>query len=271
MTAPDPNLVYDVGMHDAADSAYYLSQGYRVVAVEANPHFAERAERRFVREIGEGRLTILNLGIAPGEGEATFWVCEDHSDWSSFDREIAAREGAGHHPIHVPLRPFREILEEHGIPRYCKIDIEGNDHICIDAMTPDCRPPFVSVELSPRPLLERLRELGYDRFKVIHQLSFTTPNRLFYALKAGIPEPRMRESLEWANRLVRRQRDRGWRFAVGSSGPLPERTRGRWLDEREAQSLYQELERARRDGRAAPNDWFDVHATTQETLTQTCS
>ena len=267
MTAADPDLIYDVGMHDGADSAYYLRHGYRVVAVEANPAFVERATLRFAREVDDGRLTILNVGIAPGEGEATFWICEDHSDWSSFDREIAARDGARHDPIKVPLMPFSEILERQGVPHYCKIDIEGNDRLCLDAMTPDRRPPFVSVELSAQPLLERLRELGYDRFKVIHQLSFTAPNRALYALKERVPHPRLRESFEWANRLVRRQSDHGWRFAVGSSGPLPDRTRGRWLDGREAQQLRDDLERARRNGRAAPNDWFDLHATTRQTLT----
>ena len=30
-------LVIDVGMYDGADTAYYLSMGYRVLAVEANP------------------------------------------------------------------------------------------------------------------------------------------------------------------------------------------------------------------------------------------
>ncbi len=95
------DLVYDVGMHDGADSAYYLRQGFRVIAVEANPVFAERANERFAREIEAGRLTILNVGIAQGQGEASFWVCEDHTDWSSFDRGNASRQAAQHRPHHV--------------------------------------------------------------------------------------------------------------------------------------------------------------------------
>jgi FkbM family methyltransferase len=271
MTAPDRLLIYDVGMHDGADSAYYLNEGYRVVALEANPVFAEQAARRFAQEIDQGRLTVLNVGIAPGEGTARFWVCDDRSDWSSFHRAIAAREGAAHHPIEVPLMPFGEVLERYGVPYYCKVDIEGNDHLCLAAMTPDRRPPFVSIELSPKPLLERLRELGYDRFKVIHQLSFTCPNRALSAVKACLPHQRLKESVEWANRLARRRRDGDWRFAVGSSGPLPERTRGRWLSHLEARRLCAELDRARRSGRAGRNDWFDLHATTRAALSRYAS
>ncbi len=28
-----PDLIYDVGMHDGEDTAYYLARGYRVVAI----------------------------------------------------------------------------------------------------------------------------------------------------------------------------------------------------------------------------------------------
>lgn len=37
----DRDLVYDVGMHNGDDTAFYVSQGYRVVAIEADPAQAE--------------------------------------------------------------------------------------------------------------------------------------------------------------------------------------------------------------------------------------
>ncbi len=39
-------LVYDIGMHNGDDAAYYLSRGYPVVAAEASPTRAERATAR---------------------------------------------------------------------------------------------------------------------------------------------------------------------------------------------------------------------------------
>jgi hypothetical protein len=36
----DGNLIYDFGMHDGADTDYYLRKGFRVVAVEADPLLA---------------------------------------------------------------------------------------------------------------------------------------------------------------------------------------------------------------------------------------
>ena len=53
-------LILDVGMYDGTDTAYYLSMGFRVLAVEANPALVAQAAERFEREIRDGRLTILH-------------------------------------------------------------------------------------------------------------------------------------------------------------------------------------------------------------------
>jgi FkbM family methyltransferase len=145
----DPGLIYDVGLHDAADTAYYLRNGYRVVAIDANPGLVEAAATRFGREVAEGRFIPLNVGIAEGEGTKTFWVSDARTEWSSFDTAIAGRLGPPR-GVEVPLRSFESILAEHGVPLYCKIDIEGNDHLCLAGMRPDFRPAFVSVEITPR-------------------------------------------------------------------------------------------------------------------------
>ena len=86
------DLIYDVGMHVGDDTAFYLSQGYRVVAVEADPKLVKAAWYRFRHEIEQGKLEIVNVGISDTEGYADFWVCEKVSEWNSFDRNIASRD-----------------------------------------------------------------------------------------------------------------------------------------------------------------------------------
>jgi FkbM family methyltransferase len=268
VTPPVFDLVYDVGMHNGDDSAYYLHSGFRVVAIEANPTFVERARSRFAAEIKQQRMTVLQVGIAEGYGEASFWVCEDHSDWSSFDRSIASRSGSRHHEIHVPLRPFGDILREYGAPRYCKIDIEGNDHHCLAAMTPETRPDFVSVELSLGPLLEQLADTGYDAFKVIHQLSFSPPNRRIQALKDRAPHRWLGAGIERGYGLLRgRLHEDGWYFRMGSSGPLHDRTAGRWLSLAQAANVVAFLQAQYKTGAIGLTDWYDIHATSDATLT----
>jgi hypothetical protein len=80
-------------MNDGSDTAYYLHCGYRVVAVEANPALTEAPEQRFRCEIVDGRLTVLNIGIAQNEGDCDFWISEANHQWSSFLKPVAARRG----------------------------------------------------------------------------------------------------------------------------------------------------------------------------------
>jgi FkbM family methyltransferase len=263
----EPDLIYDVGLHDGQDSAYYLSKGYRVVAIEANPELARQAEEHFRAEISAQQLTVLNVAIGETTGEATFWICDDHTDWSSFDRDIASRQGARHHALRVQRRPFREILSDHGVPHYCKVDIEGSDYLCLDALSRDHRPPFISVEVGFGPMLERLADLGYDRFKVIDQSRFSTGSAWFYRSKAALTAAPCQAGLERLNSALRARRQDGeWKFRLGSSGALPDRTRGRWVSLRRAQRLIELLASQHRRGILGLSSWFDLHATNRATL-----
>jgi FkbM family methyltransferase len=113
-----PNLIYDVGVCNGDDSAYYLHKGYRVVGIEASPLLLEPLRKRFEGAIGDGRYQLLPVGIAETAGEAPFWVCDDRPEWSSFDRSIASRKGFRHHCVQVETRPFEWMLETYGTPFY---------------------------------------------------------------------------------------------------------------------------------------------------------
>ena len=51
------HIVFDVGMNNGDDSTHYLSKGYQVVAIEANPILVERARARFQKEIAAASVT----------------------------------------------------------------------------------------------------------------------------------------------------------------------------------------------------------------------
>src|SRR5262245_41025174 len=126
----DPKLIFDVGVHRGDDSAYYLHKGFRVVGVEANPAMADALRKRFAAEIASGAYRLEEVGVAAEEGELDFWVCDDVSEWSSFDRNKAPSGGKTSRAVKVRTLPFARLLAKHGVPVYCKIDIEGNDHLC---------------------------------------------------------------------------------------------------------------------------------------------
>lgn len=253
-------LIYDVGLYDGNDSAYYLHLGFRVVAFEANPDLAQAAARRFDAEIAAGRMLIVNVGISRERGQTPFWICDDHLEWSSFHREIACREGSAHHAVVIPTVPFCELLDEHGMPTYCKIDIEGNDYVCLEGMRRGNTPSFISLELSRaagEEALPTLCDLGYRRFKVVDQARFcTVAPRLYRWLDAPSPVGPLTRR---ANRVLRSRRGHdGWRFSIGSSGRIGPATPGRWLDADAARELLRWV--GARSRRTGLSEWFDLHA-----------
>ena len=69
--------IFDVGMYDASDTIYYLEEGYKVVAVEANPALVRRAETMLSSYIASGQLQILNAAISDTNEAVQLVVCGD--------------------------------------------------------------------------------------------------------------------------------------------------------------------------------------------------
>src|SRR6516164_9802479 len=137
-------LVYDIGLHDGRDTNHYLREGCRVVALDANPIMCAAAEAKFRDYIRAGRLTVINRGIAEQKGQLEFWVCDDHSEWSTFHPGRLLELHERLHPINVDCVSIGDIIDEFGVPDYMKIDIEGNDQLCISCLTSTTAPRYIS-------------------------------------------------------------------------------------------------------------------------------
>ena len=252
----DEGLIFDIGMNDGRDSAYYVSKGYRVVAVEADPKLAEQGQHRFSDDIRAGRVTVLNVGISDSDSTATFWVNELNSEHSSFVKDDGCRDGTPCHPIEVQTCRLGRILETYGVPYYMKIDIERNDGFCLEDLDPDDLPVYLSIEAHTLSYLERLAELGYDRFKVIDQSAHGMPPRRGTNEKVA---GRL-YGLVWhhMNRVRRKVRGTGF----GQSGPFGEETVGPWCAMEDVATDWLHFDRQERDrGTLNMRGWYDFHAT----------
>jgi FkbM family methyltransferase len=256
------NLVFDVGMHNGDDTAFYVKSGYRVVAIEADPVQAAAARRRFATEIASGTVTVVEAAIGERPGEVAFWT-SSNPEYGSFDRENAIKRGNRAREVRVACRTMSDVLSEFGVPFYLKIDIEGADHFCLEAIDPQNKPEFVSFEKGRLEDLLLARSLGYTRFKLIAQEDF---RQLHYA-------PEREQDLY---RLVRRIGSGAARrlglisrtrlepprkeYAYGSSGPFGEETDGPWRTMEEVAFTWLAFD-AGYTGSANPaiDDWFDVH------------
>ena len=262
-------LVFDVGLHNGDDTAYYLAHGYDVVAVEANPDFCTVAEKRFASEIQDGRLAIRNVGISEQAGELNFWISE-RSEWSSFDKTYATRIGTSASPIVVPAVRFADVLNDYGQALYVKIDIEGSDSACIhDLDRCHSLPSYISFEGHPNIAddIRLLTKMGYSRFKFIRQNDWreiTPENMRWQGMMRRIlsfvqPLPLLGRCLSVIH--YRSNRTNGGKCAPGSSGPLARELPGRWLDCEEVLTVVAQYYAISKKLQVGPiEEWFDIHA-----------
>src|SRR5487761_187850 len=279
-------LIYDIWMHTGEDTAFYLHRGHTVVAIEANPKLAARAANLFQAQIKAGQLVILNTAIAERAAEMDFWICDDHNEWSSFNREVASRNGSRHHSLKVKTGRLAEILAEFGCPEYLKVDIEGNDYLCLLDLNEKNRPHCVSIESdgactpegNPR-ILTLLKERGYERFKLISQLDFWPlfksrsdviahgivstilySDRMWHRLLRKLGARYLLSVLDFRAKLERQNK---WRFPMGSSGPWGNGTPGRWLTFSEARDTFHYCRAVHFQNTENPphSFWCDWHAT----------
>jgi FkbM family methyltransferase len=280
-TGTATDWIYDVGMHNGDDTAFYLHQGFNVIAIEANTQLADLATRRFCREVKSGRLTILNVGVAELEGTGTFWICDNLSVRSSLQENLACRDGEKHHSIQIQTRRFAGILDRYGVPYYLKIDIEGSDYLCLRDLSGRSLPKFISVEAEYERdddevgetdscgNLDLLYKLGYRRFKLIGQSDLRAApesdlkafvQRLVKSAAYGrlrFPAySQLAQHLTGQAKLYRKYR---YRFSFGSNGAWGEGTPGSWLSFEHARALHLRASRrySKNDGKGF---WYDWHA-----------
>jgi FkbM family methyltransferase len=229
----DSGLVFDIGMHNGADTAFYLAKGFRVVAVDANPAMVDRALLLFRDEIQNGRLVIIDKAISDHPGSVELNIPVGHDDWASTERTSWGSHIAVQ-TVKVETVRFEQILSAYGVPYYMKVDIEGAEAFVISAMEMiQIKPRFVSFEASGAHILPSLFHLGYRRFKIIDQARHAM---------IKLPNPPLEGSFV------------DQRFTDAHSGPFGEETTGPWVD---YESVREEYDAMVRDGRLT---WHDFHA-----------
>jgi FkbM family methyltransferase len=250
-------LIYDVGMNNGDDCAYYSSKGYDVVAIEANPILVRRARERFAQEIADRRVFIEWVGIVDQPRNIPFWICEERDVFSSFDATRAGRNGLKCHPIEVECVTFDTILKKYGIPQYLKIDIEGAEPYCLKHLPPMQLPQYISIEAEDLQWLVLLQELGYSEFKIVDQMRHNSRFRDF--ANTTVFSRSAKQICWYADRLKNRL-GRPF-FPRGSSGPFGEQTPGEWQSFEEVASNWLHMRLGHyKSGTLNRYSWFDFHA-----------
>lgn len=256
------SLIFDIGFNNGDDTEYYLSEGHTVVAVEASPLLCEKGREKFSREIKEGRLALLNVGVWSERTTLPFFVNESNHGWSSFLPQWG-HQGGKFHTVEIPCFTLSDLISQHGMPWYLKIDVEGADHAIIHSMKEF--PQFFSCELGhASDTLEQLKAFGYRKFMLLNQTTFTDslpilsddPARVLR--KVSVLCPPLKNLIHVKRTFW--DKPYNWKFGGYSTGPTPDKVRGQWLP---YEPIRSHIERtfARYSNLGIENEfWYDLHA-----------
>jgi len=245
------DLVFDIGMYDGSDTRYYLSEGFKVIAVEANPHLIDQAKIEFRKEISSGQLKLIHAAIFNESGkELNLSISgSDLGSSSIIEGFIAHKIPIGN--FNVNSITITKLIEDYGTPYFIKIDIEGADKYAVLPLTKDNKPRYISFEAGcdSEEIIDHLNYLGYTKFKAINQCNFnelTEQDSIIFRIKRkiihllGYSEPRY-------------VRLNGRFFLLGhSAGPAPWASAGKWQNLESFQIHWKSNNKL--------GGWYDIHA-----------
>jgi FkbM family methyltransferase len=174
----DPgDLVFDVGAHLGDRSAAFRSLGARVVALEPQPEVRRWLEQLVGRRSG---VTVRAEAVGRSVGTAQLAVSRRTPTVSTLAHGWRATLGDANptfqgvrweETVEVAVTTLDALIEQYGVPRFCKIDVEGYEAEVLAGLT---RPvPALSVEFVAGTLagtvscVRRLEELGLYEFNAI--------------------------------------------------------------------------------------------------------
>lgn len=165
-------LAFDVGAHVGERTRLLRLAGARVVAVEPQAALADKLRRAFA---GDPGVVVVEAALGAEPGTAELRLPPGGQALASLSDEWIERvRGSGRfgaewtETVPVPVTTLETLIDEHGTPAFCKIDVEGFE----DAVLRGLRTPVraLALEFTREHLdatersLDLLAALGAYRF-----------------------------------------------------------------------------------------------------------
>lgn len=173
---PD-DLCFDIGAHVGNRLWAWTRLGARCVAVEPQPHLAAYLHRRYG---GRDDIVLVDDAVGTEPGTATLHISRANPTVTTLSqRWIDQVQGTDafasvdwDHAVTVPVTTLDTLIAQHGLPTFCKIDVEGFELAVLQGLSQAI--PVLSFEVvlaggaealdDAVACLDRLCEMGDYRF-----------------------------------------------------------------------------------------------------------
>ncbi len=144
------DLCFDLGAHNGNRSATWLALGARVVALEPQDQFFKYLSNRFA---GVENFIGLPLGVSDVAAEKEMLISSRYptvstfsADWSEVIKSVSPQVKWDRRET-VKLVTLDQLIEEYGMPDFCKIDVEGYEEQVFQGLSTPL--PLLSFEFLP--------------------------------------------------------------------------------------------------------------------------
>jgi FkbM family methyltransferase len=169
------DLAFDIGAHVGNRARTLHALGARVVAVEPQPLF----ERFLAATLPKERMILVAEAVGAEAGRATMAISRRHptvstlsAAWLATAKSADGFEKVRWDAVHeVPVTTLDALIARFGLPRFCKVDVEGLEAEILKGLSQPI--PLLAVEYLPAALpiadacIDRLEALGDYRFNLV--------------------------------------------------------------------------------------------------------
>jgi FkbM family methyltransferase len=132
------DLCFDVGAHLGNRAGVLAALGCTVVAVEPHPYLANYLRKRFA---GNERVIVEEAALGACTGRATLHymprnltISSLNPDWHRSLTGRRARNTGFSAEVSVATVTLNGLIVKYGLPKYCKLDIEGSDVAVLETL-----------------------------------------------------------------------------------------------------------------------------------------
>lgn len=169
------DLAFDIGAHVGNRTRIWAGLGARVVAIEPQADLATWLRWQFK---GRDDITVVETALAANPGVASMHVDPANPTVTTLSRDwidqVTQGEGfesvAWKPPVEIEATTFDRLIQTHGTPVFCKIDVEGFEAEVLKGLSQPIK--ALSLEFLPAAIevaieaIDLLEALGHYRYNV---------------------------------------------------------------------------------------------------------
>ena len=149
------DLCFDIGAHVGSRLRAWTPLGARIVAVEPQPECMRLLRRWYGHQ---PHITLIEQAVGAAPGVAELWISPRtptvttlSPDWiAAVQQDRAFEDVRWDYAVPVPVTTLDALIAQHGLPAFCKIDVEGYELNVLKGLTQPI--PALSFEYIPASL-----------------------------------------------------------------------------------------------------------------------